>query len=411
MDTQSVHKTYKYRLYPTSEQEQVLDTVVWRCRTLYNVALEERKTAWERCGVSLNYRDQADELPDVKQACPEYNEVHSQVLQDVLKRLDRAFDAFFRRLKAGEKPGYPRFHGRARYNSFTYPQYSNGAVLDGGVLSLSKIGRVPIRLHRPLEGMPKTVTISREADGWYACLSCAEVPTQPLPATGQETGIDVGLKAFLVTAQGGVVANPRYQSKAERYLTKCQKRVARRKQGSKRRAKAVQVLAKAYQTVRRQRADFHHKTALALVRQYDTIYLEDLQVANLTRRPKPKPDGNGGYAPNGASAKAGLNKAITDAGWYAFRLILACKAAWAGKRVEVVPPAYTSQDCSNLLPDGTICAERVYKSLSIRTHVCPRCGYIVDRDENAARNIQWAGQALRGVPAVAGTVNREAPCL
>src|SRR6516225_8811795 len=140
MDTQSVHKTYKYRLYPTSEQEQVLDTVVWRCRTLYNVALEERKTAWERCGVSLNYRDQADELPDVKQACPEYNEVHSQVLQDVLKRLDRAFDAFFRRLKAGEKPGYPRFRSVRRFDSITFPSYGDGCRLTGNRLYVQGIG-------------------------------------------------------------------------------------------------------------------------------------------------------------------------------------------------------------------------------------------------------------------------------
>ena len=169
--------------------------------------------------------------------------------------------------------------------------------------------------------------------------------------------------------------------------------------------------AKKCQKVKRQRTDFHHKTALALVRQYDTIYLEDLQIRNMSRRPASKPDDNGGYEHNGAACKAGLNKSINDAGWYTFRVMLACKAAWAGKRVEAIPPAFTTQECSNTLADGTVCAERVYKSLSIRTHICPRCGYIADRDANAARNIQWAGQALRGVPAVVGALNREAPCL
>ncbi len=222
----------------------------------------------------------------------------------------------------------------------------------------------------------------------------------PCPLTGQETGIDVGLKVFLITAEGETVENPRHYRRAEKALKKAQRRVSRRKKGSKRRRKAVQVLAKRHQKVHRQRADFHHKTALVLVRQYDTIYLEDLQVSNLSQRPDPKPDGKGGYLHNGASAKAGLNKSINDAGWYSFRQILTCKAEWAGKRVVAVPPAYTSQDCSG-------CGERVEKSLSVRTHVCTSCGLILDRDENAARNIQWPGQSLRGVPAVAGAVNRE----
>ena len=371
MDQQSVRKTYKYKLYPTPEQERALETVLYRCRTLYNVALEERKTAWERCGVSVSYYQQKAELPDLKAGCPEYAEVNAQVLQDVVLRVERAFQAFFRRVQAGEKPGYPRFQGRNRYHSFTYPQYGGGAVVDGGMLSLSKIGRVPIRLHRPLEGPPKTVTISREADGWYACISCADVPANPLPSTGQDTGIDVGVKVFLVTAQGVVFENPRHLRKAERSIAKCQRHVARRKKGSHRRRKAVARLAKAYQDVRRQRADFHHKTALALLRANDTIYLEDLQVANLVRNPT-------------------LAKSISDAGWAQFRTILEGKAAYAGRRVIAVHPAYTSQECSG-------CGALVRKSLSVRTHVCTSCGLVLDRDENAARNIQRAGQALRGL--------------
>jgi putative transposase len=246
----SVRKTYKYRLYPTPEQTQALEAVLWRCWMLYNVALEQRKTWWERGqGQAATYYQQKAELPDLKAACPEYCEVNAQVLQDVILRVERSFQAFFRRIKDGETPGYPRFQGESRYHSFTYPQYGGGAVLDGGLLSLSKIGRIRIRLHRPLEGVPKTVTISREVDGWYAGVSCAEVSTAPLPQTGRETGIDVGLRVFLITADGTIVENPRHYRKAEKALRKAQRRVARRKKGSKRRKKAVKLLAKTHQKI------------------------------------------------------------------------------------------------------------------------------------------------------------------
>jgi putative transposase len=251
-----------------------------------------------------------------------------------------------------------------------------------------------------MKGTPKTGTISKEADGWYVAFSCVDVPTELLPLSGKETGIDVDLKVFLVTAEGEADANPRHHRRGEQRLAKAQRRVSRRQKGSKRRKKAVVLLACAYQTVKRQRADHHHTTALALVRQYDTLYHEAIQSANLSRRPAPVPDGSGEYLHNGARRKAGLNTSIQDAGWRQFLSILADTAACAGKRVEAVNPAYTSQDCSG-------CGERIQKSLSVRTHVCTNCGLIMDRDENAARNIQWRGQRLRGVLAVAGAVNRE----
>jgi putative transposase len=399
-----MRKTYKEKLKPTPHQECQLEVVLWRCRTLYNTALDERKTAWERCHVSVSRYQQEAELQGIREDFPEYAAIHSHVLQDVVARLDKTFQAFFRRVKTGETPGYPRFQGRTRYNSFTYKEYGNGARLENGYLVLSKIGRIAVRWSRPIEGSIKTVTISREADGWYVCFSCAEVPREPLPLTGRETGIDVGLKVFLITADGEIVANPRHYRTAERAVKKAQRRVSRRKKGSERRRKVVVLCSKKYQHVRRQRTDFHHKTALALVRQYDTIYYEAIQPANLSRRPAPVPDGNGGYRHNGAKAKAGLNKSIHDAGWRQFLIILACKAECASKRVEAVPPAYTSQDCSG-------CGARVPKSLSVRTHVCTNCDLVMDRDENAARNIQWLGQSLRGVPALVGAMNRESAAL
>lgn len=388
MKTPTVRKTYKYKLEPTPAQARALETVLWRCRELYNAALEERKRAWEMRRVSVTFAMQSAQLPVLKEVRPEYADVYGQVLQDVLHRVDKAFQAFFRRIANGEKPGYPRFQGRDRYNSFTYPQFDyHGSARFGedGSLLLAKIGRLRVRWHRPVAGTVKTVTIRHEADGWYACFSCDEVPVQPLPLTGRETGIDVGLKVFLMTAHGENIENPRHLRKAERAVKKAQRRVSRRAWGSNRRKKAAKLLARKHQQVQRRRRDFHHKAALGLLRQYDTIYLEDLRVANMVRNRR-------------------LAKSIADAGWAQFRAILACKAECAGKRVVAVPPAYTSQDCSG-------CGECVPKSLSVRTHVCPNCGLVMDRDANAALNILRAGQALRGAVAVAAVMNREASSL
>src|SRR5215467_11260373 len=338
----TVRKTFKYKLQPTAEQEERLSFVVRRCRELYNAGLQERRDAWQKCGVSITTASQSAQLPEIKEVRPEYRDVHSQVLQDVLTRLDRAFQAFFRRVKAGETPGYPRFQGSNRYNSFTYKQFGNGATLENAFLVLSKIGRIAVRWSRPLEGTPKTVTISREVGGWYVCFSCADVPIQPLAPTGKETGIDLGIEAFATTSDGTRIFNPGWYRKAERALKTAQRRVSRRKRGAHRRRKAVALLAKAHQKVRRQRADFHHKTALILVRANDVIYYEDLQTANMLKNHH-------------------LAKSISDAGWAAFLTILAFKAACAGKWVVAVPPAYTSQLCSG-------CGVVVSKGLSVRWH-------------------------------------------
>jgi putative transposase len=368
MEQLAVRKTFKYKLKPTSDQERALERVLLLCCRLYNTALEQRQTAYERCGISLSCYDQEAELKAIRAEMPEYAGIHSHVLQNVLARLDKAFQAFFRRLREGQTPGYPRFHGAQRYHSFTYKQFGNGARLDNGILVLSKIGRMVLRWSRPLEGTPKTVTISREADGWYACFSCAEVPTHSLPLTGQETGIDLGLASFATLADGSQLANPRLFRVAERNLKRMQRRVTRRKLGSIRRKKAAQMLAKAHLKVKRQRQDFHHKQALALVRQFDTIYHEDLQTANMVKNHH-------------------LAKSISDAGWRAFLSILCDKAACAGRSVVAVPPAFTSQQCSG-------CGRVVWKALSVRWHQCPYpdCGTSLHRDQNAALNIWQVGR-------------------
>jgi putative transposase len=351
------------------------------CRWLYNTALEQRIIAYRRAGVSLSRYQQETELKDIRAEMPEFAAIHSHVLQDTLARLDKTYQAFFRRIERDAKAGFPRFKPAARYISFTYKEFGNGTHLDNGFLVLSKIGRIAVRWCRPLEGTPKTVTVLREADGWYVCFSCANVPVQPLPPTGQEMGIDLGIEAFATLSNGTRIFHPGWYRKAERALKTAQRRVSRRKQGSHRRRKAVKLLARAHQQVKRQRADFHRKTALALVRANAVIYHEDLQVRNMVKNHY-------------------LAKSISDAGWAAFLSILSFKAAYAGRRVVAVPPAYTSQTCSG-------CGVLVQKGLSVRWHSCPECGTSLHRDHNAAKNIEWAGQALRGWAGVPASENRE----
>jgi putative transposase len=321
----------------------------------------------------ISRSQQEAELKDIRAALPDYAAIHSHVLQDVLARLDKTYQAFFRRVRAGGKAGFPRYQGRERWHSFTYKEFGNGAALDNGFLVLSKIGWLAVRWSRQLEGTPKTVMISREADGWDVCFSCADLPIRPLPATGQEMGIDLGIEAFAILSNGTRIFHPGWYRKAERALKTAQRRISRRKKGSNRRRKAVTLLAKAHQKVRRQRADFQHKTALALVREHDTIYPEDLQVRNMIQNHR-------------------RAKSIQDAGWSVFLNILAFKAAYAGKRAVAVPPAYTSQMCSG-------CGAIVQKGVSVRWHSCPACGASLQRDHNAARNRERAGQALRGAVA------------
>jgi putative transposase len=361
MEQQSTRKTYKEKLRPTPAQERVLGDLLLRCRSLYNTALEQRITAWQRRRASLSRYDQEAELNDIRAEFPEYAAIHSHILQDVLARLDKTYQAFFRRVRSGEKAGFRRFKRGNRYHSFTFKECGNRARLDNGFLVLAKIGRISVHWSRSLEGTPKTVIISKEADGWYVAISCAEVPRQPLPSTGQETAIDLGLEACATLADGERIFFPAYYRRAEAYLRRCQRRVARRKKGGHRRAMAVKILARARQHVRSQRRDFHHKQAHRLIQSYDVIYHEDLQVRNMAQNHV-------------------LAKSVRDAGWSAFLTILTFKAAGAGKRVVAVNPAFTSQRCSG-------CGVVVARGLSVRWHSCPECGTSLHRDHNAALNV------------------------
>ena len=376
-------KAFKYRVYPTREQEQHLLFVLRRCRELYNSALEERRAHYQMRRTGIGYPQQAAELAEIKAAFPAYQNLYGQVLQDVLRRVDKTFAAFFRRVKNGETPGYPRFKGTSRYTSFTYPQA--GFALAGNILTLSKIGDLKVRLHRPMLGTVKTCTIKREIDQWYVSFSC-EVEEEALPPCEEMVGIDLGLLHFATLSTGEIIENPRHFRRGLKRIKRLQQIKDRRKPRSHRRKRAAIALAKAHRKVRNQRKDFQHKAARSLVNRFGLIVFEDLQLLKMSATPDPKPDPEqkGAYLPNGASAKAGLNLSILDAGWGQFQQYCVAKAESAGRRVLFVDPRYTSQRCSQ-------CGAIVKKELSERWHSCS-CGCALDRDHNAAKNILQAGK-------------------
>lgn len=395
-------KAYKYRLYPNTTTEKKLYFVLNRCRELYNAALSERKDAYQYAGRSISWYEQKRDLPEIRQEIrPEYQDIGSHVLQDVLHRLNKAFDNFFRKVelkKAGlfaGNPGYPRFQGRNRYSSFTYPDgagwkftvQTRGEKL-AGTLHLTKLGSVKVKLHRPLEGTIKTVTIKREVDQWYAIFTCEVAPPEKLPLSYEDVGIDLGVTHLATLSTGEMIEHPRYYRKAQKTLAKRQQAVSRKKRGSHRRTRAGKLVGKAYRKVARQRKDFQHKASRKLVNRYQVLVFEDIQIDKLTSKPKPKQDENGKYLPNGAAAKGGLNTSILDAGWGSFVQLCSSKAAWAGRTLLKVDPKFTSQVCSG-------CGLVRKKDLSERWHTCD-CGTELDRDVNAAINILARGKHCLG---------------
>ena len=374
------NKAFKFRIYPTKKQIGKLEWTLRRCKELYNAALQERRDAYKLCGVSVSYYTQNKQLPEIKEIRQEYRDIHSQVLQDVLTRVDKAMDNFFRRVKNGEKAGYPRFKSADRYDSFAYTQ--SGFETIRGKLNLSKIGRVKIKLHREIEGTIKTCTIKRESDQWSVVFT-TEYERDPSPIyhpTTRETGIDLGINSFAALSDGTFIENPRFYRNEEEKIQAAHRRIARRKKASHRRNRVKKELSRLYRKVRNKRKDFQHKQSRKLVNENAVVVFEDLQVDNMTKRPKPKQDENGKYLPNGAAAKGGLNKSILDAGWSAFVALCTSKAEEAGCTVVKVAPHDTSQVCSS-------CGCVVKKDLSVRWHSCPHCGCELDRDHNAAINI------------------------
>jgi putative transposase len=382
-------QAYKFRLYPTRKQRERLQWTLDRARELYNAALQERRDAYRMVGKSITYYDQAHQLPQIKQDREEYQDIHSQVLQDVLRKVDKAFQAFFARCKRGDTPGFPRYKGRNQFDSFTYPQAGFSLTHDNRI-TLSKLGRIKVKLHREIKGTIKTCTMKREGDAWYMVLAC-EVEHEPMEENTEAVGIDLGLLHFATLSDGSTIENPRSYRKAEQRLDHLQQALSRKKRGSHRRRKAVKQVAQAHRKVANQRRDFLHKQSRKLVNAYGMLVFEKLQPANMSKRPKPKQDENGKYLPNGAAAKGGLNKSLVDAGWGMFQQFCTYKAANAGREVLFVNPQYTSQVCSG-------CYQIVKKDLSERWHRC-ECGTELDRDHNAALNILALGRRVQAAQA------------
>jgi putative transposase len=365
-----VRKAFKYRLYPTRQQDAAMSAMLETHRRLYNDALAERKQAWEQVQRSVSYGEQSGRLKAARKTNPFLAATNFSSCQATLRRLDKAFQAFFRRVKAGETAGYPRFKGRNRFDTVEFPSYGDGCRFEGRCVYFQHIGRVKVKLHRPIVGQIKTISFKREADGWYVVFSCDLGDVNVREAAGPAVGIDLGLKAFLVTSEGESIAPPQHYRKAQAALRRAQRKVARRQKGSKRRAKAVHALQKQHQRIGNLRRDFHHKTARALVTRYGTIVHEDLNIRGI--------------------ARSRLAKSTLDVAWGSFLQILSYKAEEAGVTVIAVPPHNTTQACSRC---GTL--PSVPKTLADRMHSCSHCGYVADRDLNAAQNILRLGSSLQ----------------
>jgi putative transposase len=379
-------KTYKYRLYPTPSQSRKLDQTVETCRRWYNTCLEERKTAWETEKRSVGKYEQLAKVKEYRKENPYAGQVHSHILQVVVVDLDKSFQTFFRRLEAGQVPGYRRFKGSNRFDSFGLKEYGNGFKIDGRRLRISGIGRVRVRWHRLIEGKIKTVRIRRQAGNWYACFAC-EVGEHSLPATGKAIGVDVGLHHLLATSENEVVENPRWYQVEQRKLRISQRRVARRKMGGSNRHRAVLDLQRRQLHIANRRKDYMEKQSHHLIANHDVIALEDLQIQGMVRNHP-------------------LWKSILDAGWGYLKMRLVSKAVDAGREVIIVKPAYTSKTCSS-------CGAGFENLILADRWVDCSCGLSLDRDVNAACNIlKRAGHALWDESTATGLrLSQEAPPL
>ncbi|MFZ3112423.1 MAG: transposase [Methanothrix sp.] len=358
-------KAFKYRIYPTKAQTTKMERTLDLCRWTYNETLAYRKNSYESEGKSISKYETHNLLPKWKEDKPELKEVFSQILQNVQGRVDLAFKAFFRRIKAGEKPGYPRFKGKGWYDSFTYPQM--GFKLDNGLLELSKIGNIKIKLHRPIEGKIKRLTVRRTATGkWFACFS-VEIEDQPKPPwkDGSLVGIDVGLESFATLSNGEKISNPRFFREEEHELARVQRKLSKAPKGTPDRKKALKVVERVHERIANKRYEFAHQISNDLVNRFGLIAFEDLNIKGMTKNHC-------------------LAKSIHDVAWNMLVTLTSYKAESAGSMVVLVDPRNTSKMCSR-------CGILVEKTLSDRVHNCPQCGLSMDRDWNAAINILRLG--------------------
>jgi len=366
-----MRRTFKFRIYPSRKQKFKMNKQLSQAKEIYNHLLEKANEKYKSERKMLTKFDMNKHITKFKKSYPNYQEIHSQVLQNISDRLSKAFSNFFKRVKrkkTGEKikAGFPRF--KKCVKSMTYPQ-SGFELLEKQYMRLSKIGRIPIVLHRPLDGKIKTLTLKKTQSGkWFAIFSCESsisdsTVTIAVPVSSKRIGIDVGIEHFATLSNGDTIQNPRFLMESESKLKKLQRKVSRKRKGSRNRIKAILKLAKLHEKIADQRNDFLHKMSKKLTDEYSFIAIENLRISGMLH--------NNHHS---------LSKHISDASWDSFMQMLSYKASSAGGKVVCVNPKGTSQECSN-------CGQTVEKSLAVRKHNCPYCGLNVSRDHNAAINI------------------------
>ncbi len=367
-------KTFKYRLYPTPSQARLLAQVLDVCRHWYNMCIEDRKLAWELERRSVTQAQQEKTGIRYRATFPKAKAVFSQTMQVVCADVDKAYQAFFRRVKAGETPGYPRFKGYHHFDSFGFKHYGSGIQMDGRRLRIFGVGRVHVRWDRPIVGTIKTVRIRRAAGRWHACFNCELPDPVPLEPTGQAVGIDVNVENLLTDSENCRVESPQHYRQAQRDLAMAQRSMQRKQKGGQNRRQALLRVQRLHEHVKNQRQDLLNKVAHYYIQHYDLIGLEDLRIANMVRNRH-------------------LSKSILDAGWGYLRNRLVAKAANAGRQIVLVDPAYTSKTCS--------CCGQLFQDLTLsdRWVHCAVCGLSLARDHNAAINILKRATAQTEPPA------------
>lgn len=360
-------KAYKYRIYPSKAQIKTLRHTLELCCELYNAALQERRDAWKTCRKSISYFNQNAQLPEIKKIRVDLNHVHSNVLQDVLRRIDKAFNSYFRRVKAGDKSGFPRFRSNSRYTSFSYVQ--SGFALKSGKLYLSKIGMVKIKLHRPIEGKMKTCTVTKSSTGkWYACI-VMDCESQPLPESNEPVGVDVGIKTFAHLSTGEAIGNPKFLHEETKELARTHRKFSAAtnttKKGSPEREKRRKAVARVQERIANKRRNFAHQESRKLVNRFSIIVFEKLDIVKMLK--------NHDFAKN-----------IMDAAWGQFITFTRYKAEDAGRRCIQVNPYNTTKTTA-------CCGVVVSLKITDRIIICPKCGSKTDRDWNSSINILRLG--------------------
>ena len=359
-------RTFHYKLHPNEAQARVLKDWIRQCCTLYNAALEQRITGWRSQHRSITFFDQTADLTALRASDPEWSVVPAEVQRSALRRLNRAYEAFFRRVKRGEKPGFPRFRSVRRYNSFDISR----ATVKKDRVYIPKLGHVKMNLHRPIEGTIKNVTVKRDSTGkWWVSLQCDLGPAPEKCAIQSSVGIDLGLTTLAMRSDGQAIPNPRFGKRGADQLTKRQRKLAKKKKGSKNRQKAQILVAKAHAHVANQRLDHARKEAKKLYDEFDEVAYEDLSVQRLCR--------------------GQFSKSMHDAAWGIFLRCCASKAEYAGKHHTPKDHRQTSQRCSS-------CGARVKLTLAERVYRCSSCGLEIDRDHNAAINVRFARPGRSG---------------